>query len=87
MKKLAVMYLRLSRDDGEEIESNFHFPVQRELIKAYGKQHGLNISCEYVDDGVSGATFNRPSFKRMMEDLEKGKIETIVVKDLSRFEV
>lgn len=84
MKKLAVMYLRLSRDDGEEIESN-SISSQRELIKAYGKQHGLNISCEYVDDGVSGATFNRPSFKRMMEDLEKGKIETIVVKDLSRF--
>ena len=84
MKKLAVMYLRLSRDDGEEIESN-SISSQRELIKAYGKQHGLNISCEYVDDGVSGATFNRPSFKRMMEDLEKGKIETSVVKDLSRF--
>ena len=84
MKKLAVMYLRLSRDDGEEIESN-SISSQRELIKAYGKQHGLNIACEYVDDGVSGATFNRPSFKRMMEDLEKGKIETIVVKDLSRF--
>nr|WP_230373108.1 recombinase family protein [Enterococcus faecalis] len=84
MKKLAVMYLRLSRDDGEEIESN-SISSQRELIKAYGKQHGLNISCEYVDDGVSGATFNRPSFKRMMEELEKGKIETIVVKDLSRF--
>ncbi len=84
MKKLAVMYLRLSRDDGEEVESN-SISSQRELIKAYGKQHGLNISCEYVDDGVSGATFNRASFKRMMEDLEKGKIETIVVKDLSRF--
>ena len=84
MKKLAVMYLRLSRDDGEEIESN-SISSQRELIKTYGKQHGLNFSCEYVDDGVSGATFNRPSFKRMMEDLEKGKIETIVVKDLSRF--
>lgn len=77
--KRAVMYLRLSRDDGEEIESN-SISSQRELIKAYGKQHGLNISCEYVDDGVSGATFNRPSFKRMMGDLEKGKIETIVVK-------
>ncbi len=84
MKKLAVMYLRLSRDDGEEVESN-SISSQRELIKVYGKQHGLDISCEYVDDGVSGATFNRPSFKRMMEDLEKGKIGTIVVKDLSRF--
>lgn len=84
MKKLVAMYLRLSRDDGEEVESNSIFS-QRELIKVYGKQHGLDISSEYVDDGVSGATFNRPSFKRMMDDLEKGKIGTIIVKDLSRF--
>lgn len=84
MNKKIAMYLRLSRDDGEEQESN-SISSQREIIKNYAKQHGLKIDCEYVDDGISGATFNRPSFKKMMADLEKGKINTIVVKDLSRF--
>ena len=84
MKNKIAMYLRLSRDDGEEQESN-SISSQRELIKAYAKVHGLTIAYEYVDDGVSGATFNRPAFKRMMADLEKGQMDTIVVKDLSRF--
>lgn len=84
MRNEACMYLRLSRDDGALDESN-SISSQRELIRAYAKNNGFEIAREYVDDGISGATFNRPSFKRMIDDLEKGEIHTIVVKDLSRF--
>lgn len=84
MKNLASIYLRLSRDDGEEMESN-SISNQRSLITAYCKANGITIVNEYVDDGVSGATFERPSFQRMISDLKAKKFNTIIVKDLSRF--
>ncbi len=84
MKNLASLYLRLSRDDGEEVESN-SIANQRSLIQSYCKANGLKVYGEYVDDGISGATFDRPSFQKMIADLNKGKFDTIVVKDLSRF--
>lgn len=84
MKNVASMYLRLSRDDGEEAESN-SISNQRSLIQAYCKANGIKIYGEYVDDGISGATFDRPSFQKMIADLKSGKFDTVVVKDLSRF--
>ena len=85
MKELkASMYLRLSRDDGDEGESN-SISNQRELIKDYASKLNIEIISEYVDDGFSGSNFDRPEFKKMMKALEKGEFNTIIVKDLSRF--
>ena len=83
----AAIYLRLSKDDGEEgkRESN-SITNQRNLLRAYAKDRlDLKIVDEYIDDGYSGATFVRPSFIKMMEDVNSGKINCIIVKDLSRF--
>lgn len=82
---LTAIYLRLSQDDGEGKESN-SIKNQRTLIHDYVRNHEeLKIVEEYVDDGYSGANFNRPAFLRMIEDAKRKKINCIVVKDLSRF--
>ena len=80
----AYMYLRLSRDDGDEGESN-SITNQRELIKSYADKAGFKIIKEFIDDGYTGSNFDRPDFKRMLNDLEKKDCKTIIVKDLSRF--
>jgi len=75
--------LRLSRDDGSDAESN-SIGNQRELLRRYAKEHKLCVYDEFVDDGWSGTNFDRPSFQRMIEDIEAGNVTTILVKDLSR---
>jgi DNA invertase Pin-like site-specific DNA recombinase len=82
-QNLAAIYLRLSRDDGTDTESN-SIGNQRELLHKYAKEHGLVVKGEYVDDGVSGTTFEREGFRRMIADIEEGKIGTVLCKDLSR---
>lgn len=76
-------YIRLSRDDGDKQESE-SIGNQRKIIERYVKESGLSLTSEYVDDGWSGTTFNRPSFLRMIEDIKSKKIDMIVTKDLSR---
>lgn len=77
-------YMRLSREDGDKLESD-SIKNQRELIKEYLSQHrGLDLVDEYVDDGYSGTNYDRPAFARLMEDVRTGKIDCIIVKDLSR---
>lgn len=84
----AAMYLRLSRDDrdaGVAAESN-SIGNQRELIKSYIHEHeNIDLYDIYVDDGFTGSNFDRPEFKRMMGDIESGKVNCVIVKDLSRF--
>lgn len=80
----ACIYLRLSRDDGDNVESN-SIINQRSLLRDYARNHDITILEEFVDDGISGLTFNRPDFNRMMENLNNKTIDTIIVKDLSRF--
>lgn len=82
-QKLAGIYLRLSRDDGGDSESN-SIGNQREMLRLFCKQNLLAIYSEYVDDGVSGTTFDRNGFKSMVRDIEDKKISTVIVKDLSR---
>ncbi len=84
MKNVACMYLRLSREDGDSSESN-SISNQRQIIKSYAKDNDIQLSYEYVDDGFSGSNFERPNFKNMIDDLNKGKFNIIIVKDLSRF--
>lgn len=81
----CAVYLRLSRSDGDQQESN-SIKNQRALLNDYmGKHPELHKVDEYVDDGYSGTNFERPDFKRMMQDIENRKINCIIVKDLSRF--
>ncbi len=66
-QNMAAIYCRLSRDDGGDAESN-SIQTQRMMLKKYAKEHGFD-HIEYIDDGWSGTTFERPSFKRMMAAL------------------
>ena len=83
-ENIAVMYLRLSKEDGEKVESN-SISNQREIINSYVKRNQITMVKEYVDDGYSGANFDRPNFKEMISDAYDKKFDTIIVKDLSRF--
>ncbi len=83
----VAVYLRLSRDDEPDgsAESN-SIRSQRDMIRSFiRKQDDMEIYDIYVDDGWSGANFDRPSFQRMMEDIEAGHANCVIVKDLSRF--
>lgn len=81
---LTGLYCRLSRDDEQNGESN-SISTQRLMLRKYAEQNNFKIVDEYVDDGFSGTNFERPSFKRMIDDIETGKINCVIVKDLSRF--
>lgn len=76
--------MRLSRDDDKAGES-MSIENQRIILQKYVTDHGGSIVGEYVDDGWSGTDFERPAVKRLLTDAQSGKIDTIVVKDLSRF--
>ena len=80
---ITALYCRLSRDDGAEGESN-SIGNQKKLLKQFAKEHGLDNTRHYVDDGYTCSNFNRPGFKKMIEDIELGYISTVIVKDLSR---
>lgn len=80
---MAALYERLSRDDGGDAESN-SIITQRQMLRRYAKEQGFTVYDEYTDDGISGTTFERPSFKRMIRDIEDGKIGVVLCKDLSR---
>ena len=69
---LAAVYLRLSKDDGDKMESD-SIRNQRSLIRDFAKQHSdITLVKEYVDDGFSGTNFERPDFQKMMEDIRHG---------------
>lgn len=82
----TAIYCRLSREDGDKVESN-SIASQRAICEDYIARHDdLEIVCEpFVDDGYSGVSFNRPNFKKLEDAIRKGAIDCIVVKDLSRF--
>ncbi len=81
----AALYIRLSKEDANKTESE-SVVSQREILKEYLKLHvDIEFYDFYVDDGYSGTNFERPDFKRMMEDIYSGKVNCVIVKDLSRF--
>lgn len=81
----AAMYLRLSREDGECGAESGSIGSQRDLIRSFiRKQDNMRLFDTYADDGWSGVNFDRPEFKRMMADIEAGKVDCVIVKDLSR---
>ena len=79
----TALYLRLSKDDGTMSESS-SIQKQKEMLTRYCRENGFAISQIYVDDGWSGTNTNRPSFQRMLSDIEDGKINCVITKDLSR---
>lgn len=80
----TACYCRLSCDDDLDGDSN-SIRNQKMLLQKYADENHLRNVRFYVDDGFSGSNFERPDFKRMMSDVEDGKISTVVVKDMSRF--
>ena len=77
-------YSRLSREDGDKEESD-SISNQKELIRSFvANKTDIQLAESYEDDGYSGVDFDRPSFKRMIEDIKAGKINCVIVKDLSR---
>ena len=80
----AADYSRLSREDGDNLESE-SIMNQRDFIRAYvDKQDDILLVEEYFDDGYTGGNFNRPAWEQLMKDIEEKKIDTIITKDLSR---
>lgn len=87
MKKknyIAGLYFRLSQEDERQGES-VSIENQRLMLRKYAEEQGFQIYDEYIDDGVSGTTFQRPEVQRLLDDAKTGVINTILVKDLSRF--
>ena len=68
----TAIYIRLSREDGDKQESE-SIGNQRDIIKRYIKENGLQFVDEYVDDGISGTTFDRPGFNRLIRNIEERK--------------
>lgn len=78
------IYIRLSREDGDDGESE-SVENQRDLLTNFiNSQEDLELAQEYVDDGYTGTNFERPGFKKMIEDIEKNRINCVISKDLSR---
>ena len=93
--KITALYCRLSQDDlpDEKTKKKKHqiedesnsITNQKKMLLDYAKRNGYTNTMFFVDDGVSGTTFERPDFMRMEEMIENGEIDTVIVKDLSRF--
>ena len=84
MKEYHVgIYARLSRDDERQGES-VSIENQKLLLRRYCDRQGWTVVGEYVDDGWSGTNFDRPAFRRLLEDVEQKKVNLVLVKDLSR---
>ena len=80
------LYIRLSESDEDKTyESESESIVnQRNLLMDYVKESGFTLVDEYVDDGFTGTNFDRPSFQRLLKDIESGRINCVITKDLSR---
>ena len=79
----CALYCRVSKDDDLLGESN-SITNQKEILKQYAKENNLNIYDIYIDDGYSGTNFERPDFKRMIQDIKDKKVNIVIVKDTSR---
>ena len=83
-KHIAGLYMRLSQED-ERTGESLSIENQRQMLRRYAQENGFEIYDEYIDDGISGTTFQRPEVQRLLDDAKTGVINTIIVKDLSRF--
>lgn len=81
----AALYTRLSREDGDKLESNSIANQRAILEEVIARDPTLSLAQVYVDDGCTGTHFHRPGFQQMLRDIEAGQIDCVMVKDLSRF--
>lgn len=92
---ITALYCRLSVEDIKDDKNNKRRNIdesnsisnQKQILSDYAKKHGYANTMFFVDDGISGTSFDRSDFNRMQRMVEEGKIGTIIVKDLSRFVV
>ena len=82
-EKITPLYERLSRDDELQGESN-SISNQKKMLEDFARRNGLPNPTHFTDDGVSGTRFDRPGFLAMMEEVEAGRVEAIIIKDMSR---
>ena len=81
--KITALYCRLSRDDELQGDSN-SIVNQKAILSKYAKENGFKNPLFFVDDGYSGANFDRPSWSELVEKIENGEVATLIVKDMSR---
>ena len=78
------IYIRLSREDDDKVMMSESITNQKSLLLQYVKENNLRVYDVYVDDGYSGTNFDRPGFKRLIDDIESKKINMVITKDMSR---
>ena len=83
-EEITALYCRLSQDDKLEGDSN-SIINQKKILQKYALEHGYTNFRFYIDDGISGTTFNRPGFQEMIADIEAGIVKRVIIKDMSRF--
>ena len=81
--KITPLYERLSRDDELDGESN-SIVNQKQMLEDYAHKNGFSNPTHFTDDGISGTRFDRPGFTAMMEEVEAGHVEAVIIKDMSR---
>ena len=79
-QKITALYCRLSRDDNLDGDSN-SIQNQKLILQKYADDNGFPDIRFFVDDGYSGANFNRPAFEEMMEEVENGRVAVVITKD------
>ena len=78
------LYIRLSHEDNDKNNQSESIKNQKSLLQQYSKENNLSIYDTYIDDGYSGTNFNRPAFKKLLQDIEDKKINMVITKDMSR---
>ena len=81
--KITALYSRLSRDD-EIVGESGSIQMQKSMLEDYAAKNGFTNIEHFVDDGFTGGNFDRPSWKRLVDEIEKGNVSTIISKDMSR---
>ena len=76
----TALYMRLSRDD-ENYGDSVSIETQKQMLEDFARRNGLPNPTHFTDDGISGTRFDRPGFLAMMEEVEAGRVEAIVIKD------
>ena len=83
-EELTALYCRLSRDAELQGDSN-SIVNQKKILEKYAREPGYSNLKFYVNEGISGTTFNRPGFQQMIADIEAGLVKRVIIKDMSRF--
>lgn len=86
-EKITALYERLSRDDEMSAGDSNSIIHQKQMLETYAAQHGFRNCAHYTDDGWSGGSFDRPDWKRLIADIEAGKVGCVIAKDMSRIGV